>query len=52
MDPGVVLLELQGLTEIEEMLIARDCPIICVYRKHGGQGTCFESSTRHPGIFD
>ena len=37
MDPGAVPLELQGLTEIEEMLIARACPIMCVYRKHGGQ---------------
>ena len=37
MDPGAVPIELQGLTEIEEMLIARACPIMCVYRKHGGQ---------------
>ena len=37
MDPGAVPQELQGLTEIEEMLIARACPIMCVYRKHGGQ---------------
>ena len=28
---------LQGLSQIEEMLIARACPIMCVYRKHGGQ---------------
>ena len=35
MDPGA--LPLQGLTDIEEMLIARACPIMCVYRKHGGQ---------------
>ena len=37
MDPGALPLELQGLTDIEEMLIARACPIMCVYRKHGGQ---------------
>ena len=36
-DPGTLPLELQGLTDIEEMLIARACPIMCVYRKHGGQ---------------
>ena len=34
MDPGALPVELQGLTE---MLIARACPIMCVYRKHGGQ---------------
>ena len=37
MDPDTSPLELQGLTDIEEMLIARGCPIMCVYRKHGGQ---------------
>ena len=37
MDPGNVPLELQELTEVEEMLIARAFPIMCVYRKHGGQ---------------
>ena len=37
MDPGALPLQLQGLTDIEEMLIARDCPVMCVYRKHGGQ---------------
>ena len=37
MDPGTLPLELQGLTDIEEMLIARACPIMCVYHKHGGQ---------------
>ena len=37
MDPGAVPAELQGLTEIEEMFIARAFPIMCVYRKHGGQ---------------
>ena len=37
MDPGALPLELQGLTDIEEMLIARASPIMCVYRKHGGQ---------------
>ena len=38
MDPGALPLELQGLTDIEEMLIARACPIMCVYGKHGGNG--------------
>ncbi len=28
---------LLGLSQVEEMLIARACPIMCVYRKHGGQ---------------
>ena len=28
---------LEGLTKVEEMLIARACPVMCVYRKHGGQ---------------
>ena len=37
MDPGIVPPQLQGLTQIEEMLIARVCPIMSVYRKHGGQ---------------
>ena len=37
MDLGCLPTALQGLTEIEEMLIARACPIMCVYRKHGGQ---------------
>ena len=37
MDPGILPAELQDLTVIEEMLIARACPIMCVYRKHGGQ---------------
>lgn len=37
MDPGEVPACLEGLTQIEEMLIARCCPIMTVYRKHGGQ---------------
>ena len=37
MHPGCLPTALQGLTDIEEMLIARACPIMCVYRKHGGQ---------------
>ena len=37
MDPGAVPLEFQALTEMEGMLIARACPVMCVYRKHGGQ---------------
>jgi len=32
MHPGKVPVVLQGLTQIEEMLIARACPIMCVYR--------------------
>ena len=28
---------LVGLSQVEEMLIARTCSIMCVYRKHGGQ---------------
>ena len=37
MHPGDVPSCLQGLTQVEEMLIARACPIMCIYRKHGGQ---------------
>ena len=37
MDPGIVPPQLEGLTQIEEMLIARVCPIMSIYRKHGGQ---------------
>lgn len=37
MDPGRVPSCLEGMTQIEEMLIARACPIMTIYRKHGGQ---------------
>ena len=37
MDPGLVPQQLQGLTQVEKILIARVCPIMCVYRKHGSQ---------------
>ena len=37
MDPGIVPEQLRGLTRVEEMLISRVCPIMRVYRKHGGQ---------------
>ena len=37
MDPGSVPAELQGLSEVEELLIAREFPIMSIYRKHGGQ---------------
>ena len=37
MDPGSVPAELQGLSEVEELLIARAFPIMFIYRKHGGQ---------------
>ena len=37
MNPGNIPDCLVGLTQVEEMLIARACPIMCVYRKHGGQ---------------
>ena len=37
MDPGSVPAELQGLSEVEELLIARAFPIMPIYRKHGGQ---------------
>ena len=37
MDPGSVPAELQGLSEVEELLIARVFPILSIYRKHGGQ---------------
>ncbi|PKC05887.1 hypothetical protein RhiirA5_293827, partial [Rhizophagus irregularis] len=37
MDPGEVPDELQNLTEIEEMLIARVFPMMLVYKLRGGQ---------------
>ena len=37
MDPGPVPLCLEGLTQVEQMLIARGCQVMCVYRKKGGQ---------------
>ena len=37
MDPGSVPPCLQNMTQIEELLIARACPIMTVYHKHGGQ---------------
>ena len=37
MDPGSVPAELQGVSEVEELLIARAFPIMSIYRKHGGQ---------------
>jgi hypothetical protein len=37
MDPETVPEQLRGLTQVEEMLISRVCPIMRVYRKHGGQ---------------
>ena len=37
MDPGPVPLCLEGLTQVEQILIARGCPVTCVYRKKGGQ---------------
>lgn len=37
MDPGPVPECLKSLSQVEEMLIARACPIMCIYRKHGGQ---------------
>ena len=37
MDPGSVPAKLQGLSEVEELLIARAFPIMSIYRKHGGQ---------------
>ena len=37
MDPGSVPAELQGLSEVEELLIARAFPMMSIYRKHGGQ---------------
>ena len=35
MDPESVPAELQGLSEVEELLIARAFPILSIYRKHG-----------------
>lgn len=37
MDPSHVPECLEGMTQIEEMLIARATPIMTVYHKHGGQ---------------
>ena len=35
--PGEVPSCLRGLSQVEKTLIARACPIMSVYRKHGGQ---------------
>ena len=37
MDPGSVPDQLKGLTQAEEMLIAKGCPVMRVYRLKGGQ---------------
>lgn len=37
MDLRVVPQSSQNLSLVEEMLIAHICPIMCIYRKHGGQ---------------
>ena len=37
MDPGSVPAEPEGLSKVEELLIARAFPIMSIYRKHGGQ---------------
>ena len=37
MDPEIVLSCLEGMTQIEEMLIARASSKMTVYKKHGGQ---------------
>ena len=37
MDPASVPPCLQNMTQIEELLIARACPIMTVYHKRGGQ---------------
>ena len=37
MIPSKVAIELQGLTQIEEILISRAFPVIHVYVKQGGQ---------------
>ena len=41
MDPGSVPAKLQGLSEVEELLIAPAFPIMSIYRKHGGQKSHF-----------
>ena len=37
MDPGSLPDQLKGLTQAEEMLIAKGCPVMRVYRLKGGQ---------------
>ena len=37
MHPGDVPECLRGLIPVEEMLIAKACPIMCIYKKHGCQ---------------
>ena len=48
MDPGSVPAELQGLSEVEELLIARAFPIMSIYRKHGGQRGYIGTRTQSP----
>ena len=37
MDPGKVPPCLRNFSQVEEMLIAWACPIMSIYREHGGQ---------------
>ena len=41
MNPGAVSQCLEGLMQVEEILIARAYPVMTVYRKHGGQRGCY-----------
>ena len=50
-DPGIVPPQLEGITQIEEMLIARVCPIISVYRKMVVRGVTKDMILTYPKIF-
>jgi hypothetical protein len=48
MDPGDVSEELQGLTEIKEILIAQIFPIVSVYYLSGGQYAYHDNAINFP----
>ena len=50
MDPGSVPAELQGLSEVEELLIARAFPIMYIYRKHGVNADTKDTYSRYSGF--
>ena len=52
MDPGIVPPQLQGLTHIEEMLIARVCPIMSFIGNTVVRGVTGDMFLTYPKIFN
>ena len=51
MVPFTVPNELSGITQVEEMLIARALPIMHIYLKQGGRRGCSEHCVNVPPEF-